>query len=225
MISVLVPYRADGGHRDRAWEFNQQRWAMLAPDTEIVVQEAPAGSDSGDFNHPWAINRAAERAAGDVFIVADADTTFDPGWVTAAAAALEAGARWVLPRYYDHLTEEATERLLRRGDPADIVGDYDIEWRGDSICWSGLVCVPREAFELVGGYDERWTNWGGDDVAFACTVSTLWGEVTRIDGAAKHLWHPRTGLDQQLPQHDELMRRYLDAWGDTEKVRDVRFGS
>lgn len=218
-ISVLVPYRPDHGHRDRAWAWIERRWRALLPDVEIVVHQAPAGATPAQFNHPWAINRAAERAAGDVFVVADADTAFDPDWVRAAAGLVADGdAPWVLPRYYDQLTEQSTTRLLQ-GDPAGPIGAYDVGWRGDSVSWSGLVVVPREGFEAVSGYDERWAFWGGDDVTFACSMNTLHGPVVRCDGAAMHCWHPRTHLDAQPGDQHDLMNDYLDASGNPEAMR------
>ncbi len=182
------------------------------------MQEAPPGATPAEFNHPWAINRAAERATGDIFVVADADTAFDPDWIRAAAALIAGGAPWVLPRYYDQLTEQSTTRLLEQ-HPADPITDYDVGWRGDSVSWSGLVVVPRDGFETVGGYDERWAFWGGDDVAFACSMNTLHGPVVRHQGAAMHCWHPRTHLDAQPRDQHDLMHAYLHASSDPDEMR------
>lgn len=219
--SVLVPYRFADSHRERIWKWLERRWAELAADAELVVQEAPPGADPSEFNHPRAINQAAERARGDIFIVADADTAFALDFIERACAEVAAGASWVLPRFYDQLDRPSTMALLDRPPTVAIAG-YDRDWQGDGVSWSGLVVVPREGFEMVGGYDERWERWGGDDVAFACSMNTLWGEVVRLPGAAMHLWHSREHLDAQPEDQHKLMYRYLEASGNPEAIREVQ---
>lgn len=212
-ISVLVPYRPDRGYRDRSWRWIKQRWEALG--VELIVKSPGDGRGPADFNHPQAINAAAREAKGDVFVIADADTAFSPEWVLDAAERIRQGAPWVLPRYYDQLSKRASARILREDLEREIrYSESEIDWRGDSVSWSGTVVVPREGFQRVGGYDERWAFWGADDIAFACSMNTLWGQVVRTEGSAIHLWHPRKGLDVQRPSEDRLMRRYLKAADD-----------
>lgn len=226
-VSVLVPYRPDGGHRDRAWRFNRRRWETTGH--ELVLELAPDGAHPGEFNHPLAINRAAARATGDVLVIADADTTFDPAWVAEAARLVATGAAaWVLPRFYDKITKRASRRILA-GDPAGPIGPYEVEWRGDSVSWAGLVVVPRAGFETVGGYDERIAWWGADDVAFGLTMTALVGPVTRLEGAAMHLWHPQplehTYGHERHRSQQRIVDRYIAAADQgPDAIRKVRFG-
>jgi hypothetical protein len=219
---VLVPYRPDGGFRDRAWAYVRRRWETLG--VELVVESPGPGAHPGEFNHPAAINRAAARARGDVFVVADADTAFEFWWPHAALAAIEDGASWVMPRLYHKLTGTSTERVLE----GLALSRAEREWTGDSICWSGLVVVPRDAFERVGGYDERFAFWGADDVCFGLTMDALVGRHERLEGAAYHLWHPaphqETYGHRRHAGQDALMRRYTAAAEDAEALREVRFG-
>lgn len=235
MISVLVPYRPDGAHRQRTWDWLRQRWAMLCPEAEVIVQGDDGGAHPGQFNHPLAINRAAERASHDVFIVADCDTAFDPGWVREAARLVAAEAEpWVMPRFYDKLTARATDILLS-SSPATPLDEDNIapmvaqrEWRGDSICWSGLVVVHRSGFETVGGYDERIAWWGGDDICFGLTMDALVGRHHRLDGSAVHCWHPapseQTYGHERHAVQQELVDRYITAAENAAHLRHVRFG-
>ncbi len=225
MISVLVPYRPDGGHRDRAWDWVSRRWAALFPDAEVIVATDDGGENPGQFNHPQAINRAAAQACGDVLIVADADTAFDGHLVAEAADVIADGAPWVLPQDYLRLTEAASLDLLEQ-DPATEIGPISAEWKGATV--SGIVIVSRDSFERVGGYDERIAWWGADDVCFAASMSTMCGEPVRLPGAAYHLWHPQPlgetyGHDRHREQH-RLMGRYLRAKGHPESMRRVMAG-
>src|SRR4051794_3600058 len=99
-ISVLVPYRPDGGYRDRNWEWNERRWRALFPSCELVVEADDGGSSPAEFNHPRALNRAAARASGDFFVVADVDIVPDPAWLARAAQAIEKGAKWCVCSEY-----------------------------------------------------------------------------------------------------------------------------
>lgn len=228
MISVLVPYRAGEPHRDAAWSWVSQRWAQLMPEVEVVVESDDGGENPGQFNHPLAINRAAARASGDVLIVADADTAFDPSWIRQAAHLCETGTPWVLPRYYRKLTEAATATVLGSSPRWQFLDGLETEWVGEDVSVSGLVVVSRQAFDRVRGYDERFTSWGADDVCFAATMRTYYGDEHRLDGSAYHLWHPAPlgetyGHDDHRRQH-LLMQRYVAATGRPQAMRYVMAG-
>jgi hypothetical protein len=63
-VSVLVPYRSDGGHRQKTWEWLAARWAGLFPQFEVVTGEpSDPCPDPGQFNRPQAINAAAAKAS------------------------------------------------------------------------------------------------------------------------------------------------------------------
>lgn len=231
MLSVLVPYRPDNGYRDRAWAWLDARYQKTLPEFEMIVSSDQGGLSPGQFNHPLAINRAAEHATGDVFLIADADTAFDPEWVTEAVRLVASGeAPWVLPQQYVKITRMYTEWLLD-SDPACPIAMTDsipAEWIGYGVSWAGLVVVPRAGFETVGGYDERYAWWGPDDSSFGLSMDTLHGPHVRLPGAAFHLWHPQPISDTyhhgHFDEQRELAERYQAAAGDVEAMTKVRFG-
>lgn len=228
LCSVLVPYRPDGGYRDVAWDWIRRRWAALLPECEIIVSSDDGGADPGQFNHPLAINRCAERASSDVLIIADADTAFEPGWVRNACDSVRLGIPWVLPTFYDKLTQDQTANLLTAPCDITIPAELDLEWRGENVANSGLVVIPRAGFTEVGGYDERWASWGSDDAAMRITLDALWGPVERLPGRCIHCWHPAP-VEQTYghADHDRqaaLMARYVAAGSDPAAVWAVRFG-
>jgi hypothetical protein len=210
-LSILVPYRPDGGARDSTWRnVVSPYWSRVVDewrsDAELIVETPePSGpGHPGDFNHPLAINRAAARARGDLLLVADADTLPDANYPWLVERALrEHGAQWALPRFYRKLTASASinvgsdARWARAArTPVDAGGAVDwrlpegyYEWIGDSVSWSGCVAIPKAAFEDVGGYDERIAWWGADDVAMGLTLRALYGDPARLVGVT-HFWHP-----------------------------------
>lgn len=228
-LSVLVPYRPDGGWRDESWAWIRQRWEILLPEVELIVCDdgGDPSQNPGHFNHPLAINTAAKLATRDVFCIADADTAFGADWITDAVQLVHEGAAWVLPSFYDKLTQRATKQV-RWAPPVVSLDRYAREWRGDCVSWSGMVVVSREGFETVGGYDERFSKWGADDMCFGLSMDTLWGRHTRLPGSCYHLWHPAPlqhtyGHDRQQEQY-YLGERYRSAANRPNAMRRVRFG-
>lgn len=218
LASVLVPYRSDGGYRDAAWRFIEPAWQRLG--VELIVESPGPGSSPAEFNHPAAINAARRRASSDVLIVADADTGWDSGWVEEACALVRAGASWALPTEYWQLSKAQTEALRNGTRPVM----PEALWVGVGNAYSGVVVIEAEAFDHVGGYDERWAWWGSDDGAFAVTMTTLVEAPERIPGRALHHWHPRPE-EMHARQGDQhtLMRRYHAAAGDVDALAAVRF--
>lgn len=232
---MLIPYRPDQGYRDQAWLKHVRRfWDCFDPETyEIIVQSPKPGAHPGEFNHPAAINAAAKRARGEVFLIADADTSWAPSNMPERlVAAVRYGAPWAMPKRYAQLTLPQSRGVLQRSrypsmSPTEALLD-GASWVGDSVSWAGLVCVPRAAFDTVRGYDERYAWWGADDVAFGLSLDALWGPHERVEGSALHLWHPtplaeRYGHRKHAAQQ-QLTERYMEAAGDPVAMRELRSG-
>lgn len=78
------------------------------------------------------------------------------------------------------------------------------------------VAFSRRTWLAVGGFDERFGVWGGDDGAFHYSSRALFGETRRVTGSNMiHLWHPR--LPQSEPGHPE----YRAQWRLVERYRDA----
>lgn len=233
-VSVLVPFRTDEGRRDALRDLVASRthYALDAAgiDHEIVVSD-DRRANHDLFNRGQAINLAARDATGDVLVIHDADTTYDSA--DAFARAVEStlsDRKWRLPTVYAQLTEAATDPVLQGRFPREETLEHagQTEWVGVGICWSGLVIVPREAFELVGGGDERYIGWGADDVALGLALDALYGRHVRYPGAAIHLWHPRgtqeNGWHRNNVAQRKLTERYQAAADDPAEMLELVAG-
>ena len=134
-------------------------------------------------------------------IVADADTHGDPNAIIAAVrlAGSNPNAPWVLPynRYYN-LTDACSEILLFEGPKADIsearltfehrIPSPPVPPYNDPV--SGILVLPTQAFDLVGGFDTGYVGWGYEDKDFAARLDNDWGPHERLDSFVFHLWHP-----------------------------------
>lgn len=160
-----------------------------------------APGPDGPFNRAGAINAAAE-GSWDIGIILDAD-------VVAPAEQLEAAIRNVVETgrvtlgftRYIGLTPLMTDQVLSGwvGDPS-----RGARYRTDEH-ESSIVVVPRAAWDIVGGFDERFQGWGQEDVAFIHAIRLLVGPIERVEGPVWHLWHARS------PERSRTNERYKAA--------------
>ena len=191
---ILVPRRADGGPRDRIWEWCRRRWQRYHPDYEIYE-----GHDDGPrpFNRSAAINRAAGAAGEwDVAVVIDSDIFLKQNLVTRAVAnAAKTGTVTWPHRRWRGISEAWTHRIIADGrdfGPAVDREDMDLlVERTNPISWSCCIAFPRSVWDDLGGFDERFEGWGYEDMALQSVVVGLYGHE-RLEGDVYHLWHPRS---------------------------------
>ena len=164
------------------------------------------------FSKSVAVNDAASKATGDVFVIVDADGFLSAESVLHCAKEIRSARKnqkklWFIPyRQFYRLTEEASKYLLE-SDPARpyqfstplssiyILNDTDPKvghWYGAMI-----QIMPREAFETVGGWDERFRGWGGEDHAAMRAMDTLYCLHKTLPGQVLHVWHPQIGPQGQ----------------------------
>ena len=190
-VAVLVPRRADGGHRDRLWEFCRKRWETFG--WPIVEGH----HDDGPFNRSAALNQAAQ-GDWDVALVIDADVVAHPPAVRDAVEVAYATGRMVV-------SHDDRVMLNRQGTDKVLAG-FDGPWNTrqmvervytDSV--SCCVAIPRAVWDEVGGFDERFEGWGYEDSAFELAAQALTGKpYIRLSSTLFHLWHqtsPEAGKD------------------------------
>lgn len=221
-VSIVVPFNPGDERRDRNWAWLRRRYEELYPDWEIV--------DRPDVGEGWskgrALNAAVRASSGDVLAVLDADVMLGASVLPEAVRALE-GASWVIPHgTVWRLTEGATQALIdgrlrfggklaprnlarrpRKGPPG-----------------GGAAVLRRNDFEVVGGIDERFTQWGGEDISFARAVDTLIGPHLRMQETLWHLYHrpmDRRRGNRASEANEELAARYLEATGDAVAMADL----
>ena len=207
-ISILIPFRCLDKNNQR-WENAQwleKFWKKSLPGAQIVIGDDP--SVDLPFSKSVAINQAAKKAKGDVFVVIDADGYMPPASILHCAKEIRTAKKkgyrlWFVPyRLFYRLNKEASRRLLESSpkkavtfscppNPKDILGDTDPStghWYGAMI-----QIMPREAFEIVGGWDERFRGWGGEDHAAMRAMDTLYCLHKTLPGQVLHVWHPQIG--------------------------------
>lgn len=237
-ISLLVPFRSDHERRQQTWDWLRRYWEHELPHAEIVM-----GTDNSfPFCKTAAINEAAGRAGGDIFVILDADCYIRGKVVQRCADKIRAARRrgqrlWFIPyRMFFRLTDEAS-RVVLDSDPAHPVR-FPAEPQASAIenastsvrsHWYGALIsvLPVEAFYMAGMADTRFAGWGGEDVAFMHACDTLYARHRASANEVFHLWHPHIGtlnVDREWAGQDgpnangRLTVRYARARGDRAKM-------
>ncbi len=215
-VSILVPYRAQpGSDRERIWSWIRQRWELTMPDCELVVCDD--GREEGPFNEGIAMNRCAEQASGDVFVLAEAEVAVNSDALKAALFRRVVVDSWMLPRTYHALTATQTEEMLAQ-PPRNRIGvpqRPERSWYDESV--APIAIVPAHAFWAVGGWETRYEGWGWTDRSFAYAMNTIYRPVERYDGACFHLYHQRNGIPRDADP--ALSHAYRLADGDPVLMR------
>jgi len=205
MTLVIVPYRADGGHRDRLWAHLLEHYWGKLPHTVVIGNHTV-----GPFNRSAAINVAADRD-WDVAVIADSDTWVPRQQLTTAIATARQSGR--LTAAFTQVVE-----IDRRCTAAVLAGTGSVENFGiEKVRTSGMetqssmLVIPRRLWDHIGGFDERFVGWGGEDNAFWQAAAILGRQPHRIPGSAYHLWHSKA-VDTTRRARDPNYQSNLRRW-------------
>jgi len=146
----------------------------------------PIESNTTPYSRSWAFNVGADHASSDCLIFHDNDILVPSNYAVDILKALNSGADFVnIKRFIFYLTEVATKQLLSK-DTIDT--DLSIESIMQNAEGGGSVGASKNGFNKIGGFDERFIGWGGEDNEFWERAQTckIWpfGHLALI-----HLWH------------------------------------
>lgn len=188
-IPVLVPRRADDGWRDEVWGYLRDVYWSYKPGYRVIEGQ----HTDGPFNRSKAINDAATRRYwDDVAVISDADSFVPEDQLDAAVEKACDTGKMVSPfTFVVQLSEACTRGQVATGGVLNLRNLGVDNVRTKSIeTQSNVIVVPRELWDVIGGFDERFVGWGGEDNAFWRAAEIQRGDVLRLSGSAFHLWHP-----------------------------------
>lgn len=153
----------------------------------------------GLFNKSWTVNVGVAGAARNApaVCVLDADILVDRAFVTRNLDRLRNGSHGThLPfRWSLSLDEPSTRRAIAARVRAGRPDVPDAALRGLLLreAPGGCVWIRSEVFHAVGGFDERYEGWGGEDDDVIARLDRAAG-VARFDDHLLHLNHPRPDM-------------------------------
>lgn len=209
-LAVCIPWRPTPD-RLRAFHYVCDWYRRHLPDAPLVT----ADSHHEPFSRAASRNRAVELAAAvgaDTVVMVDADTVPDLNALRAAIGAASDGALHFALDKMAYLDEAQTEALYR-GETIDVEGSgHD----------SSAYVIRVDSWRSIGGQDERFTGYGGEDGALTMAATELIG-VGWHAGTALSLYHDPSvrdvGSERWLRDTAPLYRRYLDARGNPDAMR------
>lgn len=210
-IPVFVPFRAEpDSPRWNNWKRVEPHWKGYS----VVLGPSP----EGPFNISAARNAAAASVKWDIAIFADADSIVPHDQLKAGIAVAKKTRQAVLPHSrWVNVDPHEHDTLFSEG--------YVPFRPGRTVhggTKSSIVIIPREAYEAVNGYDERFAGWGWEDTAFHQAVTALYKPFIQFEGNLWHLDHPRPaadvnrGLDEDAIRNRMHFRNYQQVRNDTE---------
>lgn len=213
--TVILTYRGDATGDRHANLLAVLGWLAKTPDHEVIVVEQDTlpslghelphprcrtvfAYNPGPFNKAWGFNIGARMAKSGVLVFNDADVIIDGG--LGRSIALCRNSYHVVKPYrrlidltadettqvraghHDFIPERTSDALPNRAGISEVI----------VIC-GGLFLIRKDAFAFLGGWDERFRGWGGEDDALTYRLQRARLSTVELDERpALHLWHPRS---------------------------------
>lgn len=208
--SYVIAFRNDVDDRRLANLLAVIEHVQQVPNVDVVVVECDdvrqipelAGvrhqflDHGGPFNKSWAMNVGFGLTTNPVVAFGDADLIASHQAISTSirATAQRFGAAKPFGRVMD-LSQEQTTEFVRSSALPDGDGNTDelIREDGEDLPYcGGLFLIRRELFAEIGGYDERFSGWGGEDDALSIKLRRHGADLgIMADEVAHHLWHGR----------------------------------
>ena len=155
----------------------------------VTHLHAPFEENDDAWRKCFAFNRGAEVARGRILVLHDGDILVPADYLSRLRWHFQdQGHEVVYPqRFLFYLTRETTEQLMEGHLKQELLSStpevIKQNWTG------GTLAILKEAYFRVGGFDEEFTGWTGEDREFydRCQILNGWffGYMPFV-----HLWHP-----------------------------------
>lgn len=134
----------------------------------------------------WSFNIAVPLARSDVLVLHDNDMLMPERYAFEALQRIGEGFSFVdLKRFIFYLREADTRRVFVTGAPPRGVAAIVVQ-----NLVGGSIVVRRDAYDAIGGFDESFVGWGGEDNDFFDRAAFIGGVHRFAYMPILHLEHP-----------------------------------
>jgi hypothetical protein len=139
------------------------------------------------YSRAWAFNVGAKRAKSDVLIFHDNDFLISKDYAKEILRRIKQGYKVVnLKRFLFYLSQAGIDQFF--SDRISLI-DSPLENIVQNLEAGGSIAIERDKYWDIGGFDESFIGWGGEDNEFWERARTLkvwnYGYLPMV-----HLWHP-----------------------------------
>lgn len=221
---LLTTIRSIATQRDVSFECivveqsNEPEVPSLLPPWVRYVH-TPLPQTQMPYSRSWAFNVGAELARGSLLILHDNDMLIPQDYASQMIERQGEGYEVInLKRFVFYLAKNHSERIMKSGA---IFFDTAPETVVQNLEAGGSFAITREAYFAIGGFDESFVGWGGEDNEFweRAQTRSLWsyGYMPII-----HLWHENSP-DKSLGEDAPAKRRYweLSSVPPADRIRNL----
>ncbi|WP_373601534.1 galactosyltransferase-related protein [Paraclostridium bifermentans] len=222
-VSILVPHRNGEFYRDRNWKYLKNIYNCLIPDAEICLGD----TSSIPYSKSEAVNNAFKKATREILVIMDSDILIDIESLNTAISIVDK-YKFILPyNKLVRLDEKSTEKILNK----ELLNIEDIDISNNSIIKEesrmvgGIYVTTKEVYKNIGGFDERFRGWGGEDDAVLSCVKYIYGKYHRLDNILYHLYHTRQhqNAECRIKNLEILKNDYFNKNNIENTIKNLKF--
>jgi hypothetical protein len=156
--------------------------------SEVIGHHLRKNGVQDGWHKAWAYNVGARRATGEILVFHDGDICVPHRYGTEIARAILSNGNDAasLQRFLFYLSPNDTTAVETNDDfpPSLVPARVYQNWKG------GTIAIRRESFFSIGGFDEGFVDWGGEDDEFfqRCRLGLKHCRFGYLPFV--HLWHP-----------------------------------
>lgn len=188
----------------------------------VRLVHTPPPSAEMPYCRSWAFNVGARHARGAVLVLHDNDMLIPVDYAAYVLARIAQG--------YEVINAKRFIFYLNCGHTADVFQgkagllDEPPDTIVQNLEGGGSVAITRAGFDLIGGMDESFIGWGGEDNEFWQRAQTLrtwpWGALPLV-----HLWHEAQPGKRSGTQPNQLLHLRLRRMTAPERIRILQTAS
>jgi len=176
-------------------------------------------NDLSCYNRSAGFNLGAAYAQGEILILHDNDMLVSKTYCRDIARLVDQGFEALnTKRYVFYLKPSHTKRTL---NSIHEIPTEPPEYIVQNLEAGGSMAITKKAYMQIGGMDEEFIGWGGEDIEFWNRCSLLnrwiWGYEPVI-----HLWHRNQPLKSQVDNPNIIRTRYLDSKNVIERIYSLK---
>lgn len=198
---IIIPWNDPGcPYRSEALEYIVKHYSKKFS-VEVFENNEP-------LNRARLRNKAVESSGHDVVALIDADVFIPLEQVRYAIELAKEKRILVKPYFTVGYASKTTSKMWMIDKNRDEISETDfykfsVPWKG---IHGGAFVINRKDWIDVGGMDENFNGWGGEDNAFNEICAKKLGPIGLIEGYAFHLYHPRT--EKMSKENIDLLLTY-----------------